>query len=267
MPVTDFPVKASTNKIGVIEMIEPPIDNAPFGLYVAGIDPYKVSESDYSDSLGSCYIFKRMTTDMSEPYQYMPVCWYSGRPKDIHEWYDNIRMMLKYYGATAMCENADYGFIQYMIAKNETYYLAEGQSFLKQISPGTKHKSNYGLPPTPAMITHWNNTAVTYCKEELVKERSDTGEVLRTMLGVSRVLDPMLLEEMLKYNKNKGNFDRVRAFSIAVAYARQLDQSIPVVAVNQKPIEQVRNISSPFGINHPKQGIPRVKTPFITKSR
>ncbi len=249
MPVTDFPVKSDTNKEGVVEIIEHPVANAPYGLYVAGIDPYKQSESDYSDSLGSVYIFKRMTDNMTETFQYMPVAWYAGRPKSIHTWYETVRNMLKWYNATAMCENADYGFIQYMIEKNETMYLAEGQSFLKEISPSSKHKSTYGLPPTPALITHWINSAVIYTKEEIEKERDDKGKITRVALGVSRLLDPMLLEEMMKFNKNEGNFDRVRSFGIALAYAKQLDALVPKVKIAAQKEPEVRIVRSPFSMN------------------
>lgn len=257
LPVTDFPVRSDTNKEGVIEIVEHPLPNAPYGLYVAGIDPYKTSESDYSDSVGSVYIFKRMTDDMTETYQYMPVAWYHGRPKSITTWNENVRNLLKWYNAIAMCENADYQFIQYMIEKNETMYIAEGQSFLKELSPSSKHKAPYGLPATTATITHWINTAVIYTKEEVEKERDEKGNATKTVLGVSRILDPMLLEEMTKFNKNQGNFDRVRAFGIAVAYARQLDALVPKVKISQEKEEEVKIIRSPFAMN---------KLPGIKKS-
>ncbi|TXH08749.1 MAG: hypothetical protein E6R03_17705 [Hyphomicrobiaceae bacterium] len=267
LPVTEFPVQNSTDKTGVIEIVEHPINDAPFGLYVAGVDPYKQSESDYSDSLGSVYIFKRMTDNMTETYQYMPVAWYTGRPKSIHTWYDTVRNLLKWYNAVAMVENADYGFIQYMIEKNETMYLAEGQSFLREISPTSKHKSTYGLPPTVAMINHWLNTSVIYCKEELEKERNDQGQVTRTALGLTRILDPMLLDEMTKFNKNAGNYDRIRAFGIALAYAKQLDALVPKVKITQQKEDVVKVIRSPFSMNRlPGKGTSS-RSPFLGSRR
>lgn len=263
LPVTEFPVKTDSNKEGVIEIIEHPVPNAPYGLYVAGVDPYKQSESDYSDSLGSVYIFKRMTDNMTETYQYMPIAWYTGRPKSIHTWYQTVRDLLKWYNAVAMVENADYGFIQYMIEKNETMHLAEGQSFLKEISPTSKHRSTYGLPPTPALITHWINSSVIYTKEEVEKERGPKGEVLRSALGVTRILDPMLLEEMTKFNKNEGNFDRIRAFGLALAYAKQLDALIPKVKITQE-IEKVhKTIKSPFSLGRLPGNRQLPRSPFL----
>lgn len=265
LPVTDFPVLSSTDKTGVIQMLEPPVDNAPFGLYVAGIDPYKVGESDWSDSVGVCVIWKRMTSDMSEPYQNMPVAWYAGRPKDIHTWYENVRLLLKWYNASAMCENADYGFIQYMISKNEVRYMAEGLSFLKEISPNTKHKGTHGLPPTPPMIKHWNGTLVTYASEEIVRERDDKGIATKVHLGVRRIMDVMTLEEMIKFNKDKGNFDRVRAYGIAAAYAQQLDAILPPAVIQKKEVKKEKIIKSPFiGSNI---SIGKVKSPFLGNNK
>lgn len=249
LPVRDFPVKASSNKEGVIEIIEFPIATSSRWDYCAGIDPYKISESDYSDSLGSIYIFKRIMTSMTEPYQYMPVAWYHGRPKDINTWNENVSMLLEFYNAVGMCENADYGFINHMIQKNRTLYIAEGQSFLKEISPGSKNKSAYGLPPTPAMINHWLGCAVKYTKEEIIKERDGEGNVINSKLGISRILDIMLLEEIVGFNKNVGNYDRVRSFAICVAYAMQLDALFPTLIQTPevtKPKE--KSIKSPFTI-------------------
>jgi hypothetical protein len=154
---------------------------------------------------------------------------------------------LKFYNATAMVENIDYGFIQYMIEKNETYHLAPGMSFLKEMSPNTKHRSNYGLPPTPAVINHINNSSVIYTKEMFIKERDETGKISKEKLGVTRILDPMLLKEMIGFNKNEGNFDRVRAFGLALAYAKQLDATIPLVKVDVTE-EQKKTVrmNSPF---------------------
>lgn len=261
-PVRDFPVKNDSNKEGVIEVVEFPPDNTPYSLYVGGIDPYKISESEYSDSLGSVYIFKRMTTNLTEPFQYMPVAWYVGRPKSIQEWYNNVRLLLKWYNAQGMCENIDYGFIQYMIEKQETLYLAEGQSLLKEISPTSKSKGNYGLPPTTPMINHWINSLVAYTTEVYEKIRDKEGKVTENKLGVTRILDVMLLEEMIKFNKNSGNFDRIRSFGIALSYAKQLDALMAKISIDDEYKKTHKIVRSPF-MTALNKGIGRIKSPFM----
>lgn len=261
-PVTEFPVKSDTNKEGVIEIVEMPVPNPPFGLYAIGIDPYKTSESDYSDSLGSIYIFKRMTSNLSEPFQYMPVAWYCGRPKRIEDWNENVRNLIKWYSGNAMCENSDYQFIQYMIERNEaSQYMASGQTFLKELSPNSKHKSDYGLPATTQTINHWNNSAVIYTKELYSRDRDAQGKLINTRLGVTRILDRMLLVEMLKFNKKQGNFDRVRSFGIALAHAKQLDSMIPPTALDYEAPRKIKQVHSPFNT---LQGLNRgTRSPFI----
>jgi len=211
-------------------------------------DPYKISESEYSTSLGSIYIFKRMTVDMTEPYQHMPVAWYTGRPKDIRTWQENVRMLLEFYGAEVMCEANDESFIQYMIGKNKQHYLAKGQSSLREISPTSKFKGNYGLPATSKTIEFWNNSAVIYAKEMCNKLISEDG-ISQEALGITRILDPMLLEEIIKFNKHSGNYDRIRAFSIALAYANQLDALIGKTKLEEEIRAKTRVIKSPFSFN------------------
>lgn len=267
LPIRDFPVTNATDKTGVIEVMEFPPPNPPYGTFVFGIDPYKTSESEYSDSVGSVYIFKR--TVLGENYSDMPVAWYHGRPKDINEWYENVRMLCHWYNASAMCENADEGFIQYMIGKNEDYFLADGQSFLKEINPQSKHRGNKGLPPTIAVIRTLNNASVRYCKETIIKEKDENGKPIRSILGVNKILDVMLLEEMIKFNKNKGNFDRVRAFGLAVAWAGQLDSTVPSIQLNEiEYIKREKIIKSPFSINYKSSLNGKnygIRTPFIMK--
>lgn len=263
-PVSDFPVKADSHKEGVIEILERPIEGVSYMLYAGGIDPYKISESDYSDSLGCIYLIKRMTTNMSEPYQYMPIAWYAGRPKEIEKWQENVAMLLEWYGCKAMCENIDYGFIQHMVAENKAaIYLEEGQSFLKEINPNSKSKGLYGLPPTPQTINHWNGSAVKYTSEMYATERDDKGNVINKRLGVTRILDRMLLKEMIAFNKNQGNFDRVRAFGIAIAYANQLDSLGAKIEIEREWKKQTKVIRTPFaGMS---TGIGKLKSPFRTR--
>ena len=58
-----------------------PIESPPYGLYVAGVDPYRQGQSKYSDSLGSVYIYKRMHDLTGEKYQDMFVASYCARPE------------------------------------------------------------------------------------------------------------------------------------------------------------------------------------------
>lgn len=221
-PISSFPLKSTESKDGCIVMYEAPIKNPPFALYVAGIDPYKQDNSKYSTSLGAIYIYKRMHNIASDSYQNMLVAQYVGRPSSINDWNETVRRLIKYYNALALCESDDYGFIQYMILKGDAMYLMEQPEWLKDISPNSAVRRQYGLPATPKVIAHLQGLLKTYSEEVTSKEYDDQGNLSREVLGFSRILDPMLLEEIIKFNPD-GNFDRIRAASIAIAVATHLD--------------------------------------------
>ena len=64
-----------------------------------------------------------------------------------------------------------------------------------------------------------------YMEEVVYKETDDKGNVIKEVLGVYRILDPMLLEEIIQYNED-GNYDRVVAAELAVAQAMRMDPII-----------------------------------------
>ena len=56
-------------------------------------------------------------------------------------------------------------------------------------------------------------------------QKDEEGSVVKEILGVSRILDPVLLEEIIKFNED-GNFDRIVAFELALSMAYHLDPII-----------------------------------------
>jgi len=224
--IEKFPSRSGDMLDAPIMMYEPPITNPPWGLYVAGIDPYNQEDAVASDSLGACYIFKRIHSISSELYQDMIVASYVARPDSIFDWYENVRNMLKYYNAIALCENENVGFIQYMKLKNDDYLLANQPDWLKEIHPNSDVDRKKGLHVTPKIRQYLNTNLKAYL-DEVINEVKDpkTGSIISSQLGIHKVIDPILLEEIIKYNST-GNFDRIVAASLAITYARSLDPMI-----------------------------------------
>lgn len=228
-PITEFPLREQSPD-GCIMIYEFPINNPPWLLYVGGIDPYKQDRAKYSDSLGTVVIFKRLHNITDEKFQDMIVATYTGRPGNKVEWYENARKLLKFYNASALCENDDMGFIDYMLyAKQEGHYLADQPSFIKEIHPNTTVNRTKGIHATEKIRHFLNGKLESYQREVLFERKDDDGNIAEEITGTTRILDPMLLEEMIKYN-NKGNFDRVVAASLAITYARSLDPTIKIEA-------------------------------------
>ena len=223
LPISNFPLKNSDLKEAPIVIYEFPVDNPPYGLYVAGVDPYRQGKSAYSSSLGSVYIYKRMHEISGEKYQDMFVASYCARPDKKETWEEQARLLIKYYNARTLCENDDISFIEYMKAKGDAHYLERQPDWLKEIVPNTTVKRDYGIHRSSQKIIDYLHTCLKkYMEAPIFVEKNDAGEVIREVLGVSKMFDPVLLEEIIQYN-DQGNFDRIIAAELAIAQAMKMD--------------------------------------------
>lgn len=254
-PVSEHPVKNTTIKDAPIVIWEFPIANAPSGMYVAGADPYNQSTSEYSSSLGTVYIYKRMTDVAGETYQNMLVASYAARPNTMNEWHENVELLMDFYNARCFPENEAGTFIQWFERKNKGHMLAEGFNVAREINPNTSTGGRvYGLAATKPNINYCMSLFYEYCKEEIqVGTNKDTGDPIKK-LGVTRILDPMLLEEIIKYSNKGGNYDRIVAFRHCLAYAYHLDKYFPISKIDEKPFDPMA----------PKrQHDPMLRSPFV----
>ncbi len=223
LPISNFPLKNSDLKEAPVVIYEFPIDNPPYGLYVAGVDPYRQGKSAYSSSLGSVYIYKRMHEISGEKYQDMFVASYCARPDKKETWEEQARLLIKYFNARTLCENDDISFIEYMKAKGDAHYLERQPDWLKEIVPNTTVKRDYGIHRSSQKIIDYLHTCLKkYMEAPIFVEKNDAGEVIREVLGVSKMFDPVLLEEIIQYN-DQGNFDRIVAAELAIAQALKMD--------------------------------------------
>ena len=229
-PVQTFPTKPTDNLEGVVQIWEYPITNAPYGLYTAGTDPYKQSQAKYSTSLGSTYIYKRVHDIAGEGWQNIVVAAYTGRPRKIEQWYELTKMLLKYYNAKTLCENMDMGFIQHCIEKNEAaFHLERTPSFLNDIHPSSAVNREYGIHMTSDIKDYLNSLIIEYITEVIDREVDKEGNVTKERLGVTRILDPLLLKELIKFTP-KLNVDRVISFGLTLAMAKSLNGKSIVVS-------------------------------------
>jgi len=223
LPISNFPLKNTDMKDAPVVIYEFPIDTPPYGLYVAGVDPYRQGKSSYSSSLGSVYIYKRMHQLTGEKYQDMFVASYCARPDKKETWEEQARLLIKYYNARTLCENDEISFIDYMISKNDAHYLERQPDWLKEIVPNTTVRRDYGIHRSSEKIRDFLHGCLKkYTEETLVTERDDDGNILSETKGMVKIFDPVLLEEMIQYNED-GNFDRIIAAELAVAMAMKMD--------------------------------------------
>ena len=223
LPITEYPVK-SQDKDAPVQIWEFPLPSPPFGLYTAGVDPYRQGEAEYSSSLGVVYIYKRMHSITSEKYQNMIVACYAARPSSHDKWNETARLLVKYYNARTLCENDEMSFINYMLSKGDGHYLEDQPEWLKEYVPNTKVDRKKGIHRSSLTIRDFlDGTFKSYLDEVIEKETDDNGSIISERLGVTRIPDPMLCEEITKFSKATGkdkvNTDRVVAAELAIALA------------------------------------------------
>jgi hypothetical protein len=234
-PITNFPLKNSDLKDAPVVIYEFPIENPPYGLYVAGVDPYRQGQAAYSTSLGSVYIYKRMHDITGEKYQDMFVASYCARPDKKETWEEQARFLIKYFNARTLCENDDISFIEYMKAKGDAHYLEKQPDWLKEVVPGTTVKREYGVHRSSDKIRDYlHNCLKKYMEEVVYTEKDEDGNITKEVLGVSKVFDPVLLEEIIQYN-DQGNFDRIIAAELAIAQALKMDPVLGKVGGSADP--------------------------------
>lgn len=234
-PITNFPLKSSDLKDAPVVIYEFPIESPPYGLYVAGVDPYRQGQAAYSTSLGSVYIYKRMHDITGEKYQDMFVASYCARPDKKEVWEEQARLLIKYYNARTLCENDDISFIEYMKSKGDAHYLEKQPEWLKEVVPGTTVKRDYGVHRSADKIRDYlHNCLKKYMESVVYQEKDEEGKVTKEVTGVSKIFDPVLLEEIIQYN-DQGNFDRIVAAELAIAQALKMDPVMGRVGGSSDP--------------------------------
>jgi len=222
-PITNFPLKNSDQKDAPVVIYEFPIENPPYGLYVAGVDPYRQGKSEYSSSLGSVYIYKRMHEITGEKYQDMFVASYCARPDKKETWEEQARYLIKYFNARTLVENDEISFIEYMKAKGDAHYLERQPQWLMEVVPNTTVRREYGIHRSSEKIRNYLHSCLkNYMEEVIYTEKDEEGNVTKELQGVGKIFDPVLLEEIIQYN-DSGNFDRIIAAELAIAQALKMN--------------------------------------------
>jgi len=224
--ISHFPLHTGDDKDAPIIIYEFPVENPPYGLYVGGVDPYRQGKAVYSKSLGSVYIYKRMHDISGDLYQEMFVASYTARPDKKEDWERQARLLIKWYNARTLCENDDISFIEYMKNQGEAYYLEKQPDWLKEIVPSSSVRREYGIHrSSDKIIDYLHSCLKKYMEDIIFEDKDEEGNITKRVLGVYKIPDPLLLEEIIQYD-DTGNFDRVVAAELALAQAMRMDPLI-----------------------------------------
>jgi hypothetical protein len=221
-PISNYPLKPSDDKDAPVVIFEFPTPGSIYGLNTGGVDPYRQGKAKYSESLGAIYIYKRMHDITGEKYQDMFVAYYVARPDDKKKWEEQARLLIQMYNARTLCENDDISFIEHMKATHNSHYLEKQPDWLREIVPNTTVQREFGVHrSSDKIIDFLHGCLKRYSEEVIFQETDDNGNIIRQVTGMSKILDPMLLEEMIQYNED-GNFDRIVAAELALAQAYKM---------------------------------------------
>ena len=206
-PIYDFPVRGSDSITGCVIIYEMPYENSegqiPYGMYIAGTDPYDHDESTTS-SLGSTIILNKLTNRI--------VAEYTGRPETANQYYENVRRLLKFFNAKCLYENERKGLFQYLEHKRETYLLADQPEIIKDVVQNTRVARQKGM--------HMSKPLKSY-GEELIKMWLLEAYEEQGLLNLHKIRSIGLLKELISYN-NYGNFDRVMAFMMVMYHLEEV---------------------------------------------
>lgn len=235
LPIREYPITKNTvDKEGAIEVWERPFkDNPEIGKYYYGsIDPVGEGRTVSSDSLVSIYIYKRNVevTKQGQDFENFIepgkiVAAWCGRFDDINKTHDRLQYLLEIYGAWGLCENNISAFITHMIHKKKQHFLVPKNQimFLKDLGANENVFAEYGWKNTGSLFkTHLLSQGIEFLKEEIDSELTTQGVVVKTIYGIERIPDIMLIKEMEEYQPGK-NVDRLVAFCSLVAFVKVME--------------------------------------------
>ncbi len=197
------------DKRGQLVIWERPIENPPWGLYILGVDPYDFDQST-TTSLGSCFVYKRFYA-FGETYDTI-VAEFTGRPDTADEFYDIVRKLALYYHGTILYENEKKGLFVYFSHKHCEYLLADQPSIIKDIIKDSSVSRGKGVH-MPKEIKKWMEIAI----KDYLNEEYEPGKK-----NLTKIMSEPLLEELISFSNETGNWDRVIAFGLCLLYKAQL---------------------------------------------
>lgn len=217
--IKDYPLKPGDSKRGCIVVWEDPIDNPPYGLYIAGCDPYDQDKADSSESLGSFIVYKRFIHNGTSHDKI--VAEFTGRPERADDFYETCRRMCIYYNAKCLYENQLKGLKGYFEMKNSLQYLCEQPQIIKDIVKDSRVSRGYGIHMQRGTgnSTGIKDQCELYLRQWLYEERNE-GEGPKIM-NLHTIKSIPLLKELIAYDREL-NCDRVVAFMLCILQSKEM---------------------------------------------
>lgn len=217
-PILNFPHGTGDNLLGCITIVESPYRDqsgtVPHGLYLIVVDPYYKDDSESKISLASAYVYKHYN-NVSPTEDDIIVGWYTSRPEKLDDFYRQLFMLAEYYNATIQAEisGGGKGILDYATFHKLKQYCEKEPDIVYNKEVAMK---SFNKPYFMNMAGDRPQLALAYLSDWLKQERSaisEEGEVT-TIMNLHKIYDEGLLKELIKFNAEEGNFDRVSAMRL-----------------------------------------------------
>ncbi len=227
-PILNYPLRKEDDAYGSFVMWSPPyrstvaLDNVnktltkgaiPANLYRICHDPFALSKDtkDISskDSLGSFYVYERNNNFTAGKGDRL-VAAYTGRPGSTDDFNDIMFKAAEYYNAVIQFENDRGDVYSYARQHKCLHMLADEPDVIWKKALQTK---KVGRKKGITINVQRKLDGVVYVRDWLLMKRGKD-EFGNNLLNLHYIYDEALLKELLRYNLDRGNFDRVSALIV-----------------------------------------------------
>lgn len=200
----------------------------PQGLYMFSLDPYNSNDQEEGSSLGAFYVFKTGRYESQGLGYHEIVAEYVGKHRHgMNKFYEEIEKIIMYYGGSPglfYYENNVGITYEYFAKKNKLGYLAptpirvmKNQVFNIGSSGVAKFGYSVRTAESKAKI-------LTYLCDWLLEERVSEGG--RTIRNLNLIKSLGLIQELIAFEFNNGNFDRVMGFAGCILGLREVENEL-----------------------------------------
>lgn len=246
-PIVNYPIKKDDDAHGCFVMVNSPYKDrgtglVPNNLYRIRHDPFALPKNTKDitskDSLGSFYVYER-ANNLTDGLGDRLVAWFHGRPSTTDEFNDIMFKAADFFNAVIQFENDRGDVYNYARQNRRLHQLADEPEIVwKKALQGKKVGRKKGVSINSAR----KSEGVIYYRDWLLEKRSKD-EFGNSLLNLHYIYDEGLLKELLKFNMNKGNFDRISA-EIVGQYDRREQFFVEIQAPPRRnnPYEQSSHI-------------------------
>ena len=220
--IYNYPLRKDDPKDAPVIIYEMPVrDNSgaiPYGVYVAGIDPYDHDMSGTS-SLGSTIIINKLTGKI--------VAEYTARPQTSKDYYEQVRRLLLFYNARALYENNVKGIYDYFEGQGCLYLLCEEPKLIQDIIKKPSLTRKLGMKMHDEIKRFGEGLILQWLIQDFDKDKN--------IKNLHKIRSIPLLKELIAYDGEK-NTDRVMALMMAIYQINEERRYIPTVEDGPKYI-------------------------------